>query len=37
MAVKHCSICKNLLKINENKFICKIYKINIEEREECIF
>lgn len=37
MKIKDCSICKNLLKVSENKFICKIYKVNIEEIEECIF
>lgn len=37
MKTKQCSNCKNLLKVNEEKFICKILKTNIEEIEECNF
>ena len=37
MNIKDCKICKNLLKVNNDKFICKILKINIEEIESCIF
>lgn len=37
MKIKDCNKCKNLLKVNEGKFICKILKINIAEVECCIF
>lgn len=37
MKIKDCSKCKNLLKVNSDKFICKILKTNIEEVESCIF
>lgn len=37
MKTKQCNNCKNLLKVNEDKFLCKILKINIEEVENCIF
>lgn len=36
MKIKACKNCKNLQKVNVNKYICKIYKVNIEEIEECI-
>lgn len=37
MKTANCKNCKNLLKVNEEKFICKVLKTNIEEVESCIF
>lgn len=37
MKIKNCKNCKNLLKVNENKFICKILRTDIEEIETCMF
>lgn len=37
MTIRSCKNCKNLLKVNPEKHICKIAKVDITEIENCIF
>lgn len=37
MNIKACNNWKNLLKVNTNKYICKILKTDVNEIDKCIF